>query len=225
MYPYYASEVKEGKVVTRMKTLDVDVTLTLDLNKCVGCGTCAIVCPKEAIERGPVGAVGKGETKLPPILVNEKKCSFCGVCSYMCPFEALELKINGEPRLILVEEGALPSLEYKEFITIRGNRKARKYAEGELIAHWELCPAGCSTCAEVCPNEAITIPKPEKPWEKVPRVQVNKDKCLLCGLCVYACPAPGALELNRIKINYDENAEHTSLWDRIVEKLTTKITS
>ncbi|MEM4446127.1 MAG: 4Fe-4S binding protein [Nitrososphaerota archaeon] len=225
MYPYCASEIKEDKVVTRMKTLDIDITLTLDLKKCVGCGTCAVVCPKEAIRRGPVGAVEKGEAKLPPVLVDAKKCSFCGVCSYMCPFEALELRINGEPRLILVEEGALPPLKYDEFVTLKGNRTAKKYAEGELIVHWELCPAGCSTCADICPNEAIKIPKPEKPWEKGPRVQVEQEKCLLCGACVYACPAPGALELKRTKIKYDEKAEYTSLWNRIVEKLTTKIVS
>ena len=221
MYPYYGQQIERDKIITEMKMIDVDAKLILDRDKCTGCGVCITVCPKEAIRRGPVGATDKELSDVPVALVDENKCSFCGVCVHLCPFGALELRINDEPKLLIVEGGALPSLKYQEVRLARDEGKtAKKFFEGELIAHPENCPGGCATCTLICPTGAITIPKRENPWDKPPKIEVDQDKCILCGLCVNGCPGEGALELVRTKVLYE--GDHTDLWDKIVEKLTTK---
>ncbi|MDN5348284.1 MAG: hypothetical protein PWP65_1848 [Clostridia bacterium] len=48
----------------------------------------------------------------------------------------------------------------------------------------ELC-TGCGTCAESCPNEAITV-------DDV--AVIDEDACVECGVCVDECPN-GAISL------------------------------
>jgi 4Fe-4S ferredoxin len=224
MYPHYEQQIKKDKIVTEMKMLDVDAKLTLDRDKCTGCGICITVCPKEAIERGPVGAADKKLSDVPAVLVDEKKCSFCGVCVHLCPFGALELRINDQPKLLVVEGGALPQLKYEEVKRVKDEGKiAKKFFEGELKAHPEKCPGGCATCTLICPTGALSIPKREHPWDKPPKIEVDQDKCILCGVCVSGCPGEGALEL--VRTNVLSEGEHTEIWDKIVEKLKTPKTS
>lgn len=47
-----------------------------------------------------------------------------------------------------------------------------------VIIDEDLC-TGCGTCADSCPEEAITV-------DDVARV--DEDKCLECGICVDECP-------------------------------------
>lgn len=224
MYPYFGQQIEKDKIVTEMKMIDLDAKLILDREKCTGCGVCITICPKEAIGRGPVGATEKELSDVPVALVDENKCSFCGVCVHLCPFEALELRINDEPKLIVVEEGALPELKSEEVkLTKDEGKTAKKFFEGEIKAHPEKCPGGCATCTLICPTEAITIPKRENPWDKPPKIEIDQDKCILCGLCVNACPGEGALELARTKVLSE--GEYTEIWNTIVEKLTTRKTS
>lgn len=224
MYPYFGQQIEKDKITTEMKMIDIDAKLILDREKCTGCGICLTVCPKEAIRRGPVGATEKKLSDAPAVLVDEKKCSFCGVCVYLCPFGALELRINDEPILLVVEGGALPNLKFEEVKLAKDEGKtAKKFFEGEIIPHPEKCPGGCATCTLICPTEAIKIPKRKHPWDKPPKIEVDQDKCILCGLCVTACPGEGALEIKRTKVLSE--GEYTEIWDRVVEKLTTPKTS
>jgi Fe-S-cluster-containing hydrogenase component 2 len=48
---------------------------------CIGCGSCASICPVSAIK-----IVGN------KAIINEKKCIGCGACASMCPVEAIKLK-------------------------------------------------------------------------------------------------------------------------------------
>ena len=70
---------------------------------------------------------------------------------------------------------------------------------GFHLNDWEKC-TGCGNCADICPNEAITmveIPEIEaKPGEKNERPKLDYGRCCFCGLCVDICP-PGCLRLSR----------------------------
>ncbi len=57
------------------------VSLSLDAEKCVGCGTCMQVCPREvfAIEGGKAA------------ILDRDACMECGACALNCPVEALSV--------------------------------------------------------------------------------------------------------------------------------------
>jgi 4Fe-4S ferredoxin len=221
--PQYTRSVDQSRVTASLRMLNTTLTLNVNREKCTGCGVCVTACPKEAINRGPVGASMKKDVQSPPVLVDERKCSFCGVCDYICPFQAIEFKINGERKLQIVEGKAVPQLKYEELDCERTGNKVRKFFKGKIAIHTEKCPGGCSTCAEICPTKAITIPKSSKPWEKTDKVLIDDKKCVFCGACINACPGEGALELTRDEVTW--SGEHTDFWDETVKKLTTKLTS
>ena len=55
------------------------MAVTIDEEKCTGCGSCAEVCPVEAIK-----VSGKAK-------VDEDTCIDCGTCVDECPEEAISL--------------------------------------------------------------------------------------------------------------------------------------
>ena len=57
------------------------VSLSLDAEKCVGCGTCTQVCPHE------VFAMDGSKIKI----ADRDACMECGACALNCPVEALSV--------------------------------------------------------------------------------------------------------------------------------------
>jgi ferredoxin len=58
------------------------VTLTLDQNKCMGCGTCLFVCPHAVL------SLTNGKVEI----ANRDACMECGACARNCPAEALAVQ-------------------------------------------------------------------------------------------------------------------------------------
>jgi NAD-dependent dihydropyrimidine dehydrogenase PreA subunit len=58
------------------------VTLELDVDKCVGCGMCTLVCPHSVFEMGDSKAA----------VVDQDACMECGACSRNCPVEAISVR-------------------------------------------------------------------------------------------------------------------------------------
>ena len=54
----------------------------------------------------------------------------------------------------------------------------------------ERCDASCNECAAVCPTSAITV-EPGKAGKE--RLAVDYGRCIVCQLCVEACPAEAAV--------------------------------
>jgi len=62
-----------------MKYLTQDISLCLDVNRCIGCGMCETVCPHG------VFAVESKKTRI----LDRETCIECGACARNCPVDAL----------------------------------------------------------------------------------------------------------------------------------------
>jgi 4Fe-4S ferredoxin len=174
-------------------------SLVLCKKACKGCGICAIVCPKEAIEMLKAPKAFGQKAKPPVVDLSEKKCIYCGICEAICPFGALRIKIDGEH--------VVPVLRTESFAKI-----IRR-----VDVDTTKCEVGCSDCEKECPLDIIRtrrvspierareIVRARKDGSAKPRalVDVQIDKCAGCRLCEFAC-RQGAIITQKIfhgKIN------------------------
>jgi ferredoxin len=58
------------------------VTLRLEEQKCMGCGTCLLVCPRAVL------SLTNGKIEI----TNRDACMECGACSRNCPVDALSVR-------------------------------------------------------------------------------------------------------------------------------------
>lgn len=66
----------------KLRYLKNVVTLSLDVEKCIGCGMCIEVCPHNVFKLEDKKAV-----------INDKDaCMECGACGKNCPTEAISVK-------------------------------------------------------------------------------------------------------------------------------------
>ncbi len=167
--------------------------------KCIGCGTCTMVCPKDTLIIGSVGPVARGLINKEYLDIRDT-CITCGMCTKICPTGALEMRVDGKP---VCDENFLCSslapttvndncvhcgvceqicpqgaIETKQWLANDGSARI----DGETIIDQETC-VHCGWCSEVCPTNAITVQKPfEGTWERA------EDVCQACRTCVDVCP-------------------------------------
>ncbi|MBD3350776.1 MAG: 4Fe-4S dicluster domain-containing protein [Candidatus Lokiarchaeota archaeon] len=223
MFPKIHKERDKNLSRVKLQFLTNSVALEVNEDVCQGCGICIKVCPKQAMERGPVGDSKRNNKEdVIPTLVDPKECSYCGLCSYMCPWNAITLYKDDEKveldDLDIVKHNAVPELE----VTMRkckdGVEDAKSYLEGEIEFKTENCAGGCNTCIEVCPTGALTLEKPDAPWDKGRKIIVDKDKCIYCGTCTNACPVFDAIKLT-IKEVKTKGKYNEIFWNPVVERL------
>ncbi len=68
--------------MSSLRYLENVVTLELAMEKCIGCGMCAVVCPH--------GVFAIEERKAQ--IVDRNACIECGACAGNCPVEALSVE-------------------------------------------------------------------------------------------------------------------------------------
>ncbi|TFG15722.1 MAG: 4Fe-4S dicluster domain-containing protein [Promethearchaeota archaeon] len=230
-FPKISRRIEKDQETVKVQFLTESLELILNKEKCVGCGTCARVCPKEAVSRGPIGASRRfpATEDIIPEVYDPKKCVFCGTCVIMCPFSALTLKKDGEvlnlEDIPIVAQHVVPKLEFKAKKIVNHNnveRVVKQYATASVSINNEECAGGCQTCAEVCPSSAIIIGEkiPEKGWEDKIKIELaDEEKCVACGACDNACPT-GAVKLEIKEINFSGDYNEI-FWDPLLERLKT----
>jgi len=65
--------------------------ITVDVNKCTGCGTCVDNCPQKALEIYMVG----NKKRMRPIKDWADICVACEYCMKLCPYEAVKIELPG----------------------------------------------------------------------------------------------------------------------------------
>lgn len=169
----------DKKLVLERKTLARRHILTLDEDRCVGCGICEVICPKDSPKlSSPVTQDGRLAQK-PRVDFEAEKCVFCGECVDLCPTNAIRLEINGEQRV--------PVFEFEAFPVLRKNIAvdAKKCWYGAITAACDL------KCQKECPTEAIelNVQKIGKdPAGRVVDFKVLAEECIFCKKCERVCP-------------------------------------
>ncbi len=177
---------------------------------CIGLGTCAFVCPFDAIRQGSPGSIPEIDPEL---------CTGCGQCVEACPVQVIEL-VPADKSVHVVchsqEKGkAVRQACSVGCIACKACEKVCPFDAIHVIDNLavidydkctecglctEKCPTnciegrvrterayitedciGCTACVKVCPVGAIT-------GEKKQRHVVDRDKCVGCGACVSKCP-------------------------------------
>lgn len=238
-FPKVTKTVDGTQIKIQEKYLVEKYELVLDRLKCVGCGQCSIVCPKEAIRFGPAAAVYENKPKdLNASVVDSidpEKCVYCGTCTVFCPFDAIHLYKNDkkipDERLEVNTEKALPKLESEEIFADNIKRKVKVYWDGEIDVTYEIpdkksefkqyymnkCPGDCRKCEEICPTDAISFNDEDKAFETKDFIQVDDEKCIKCSACMLVCPQ------DNFKVKWTDiktsGAYNAIFWDPIRKRL------
>ena len=152
-------------------------SLTLNKNKCVGCGMCMQVCPREAIEVTITPRAEGEEAKRPTVTFSKEKCTYCGICEAVCPFAAVTITIDGEHVVLVVKNGSFPQLVRE--ITVDENK----------------CCLECTEIEDPCPLDLIEVSVNSND-DKV-RIEVDKECCPCCRVCVTKFPE-GTINVKQI---------------------------
>ncbi len=180
-------------------------------NGCLGLGSCARICPFDAIEINDNGLA----------VVNPDKCTGCGKCVGVCPRNiismipkvhkiflacsnhergakvkkycsvgctACTLCVKATPSGAISMENNLPALDYtKDENFIPAERKCPSNCFVDLVkvrpkANIGTTCDGCGICLDACP-----VPGAIK-GEKGERHIIDKNLCIGCGICLNKCP-------------------------------------
>jgi 4Fe-4S ferredoxin len=167
-------------------------SLTLNKNKCTGCGICMEICPREAIKVTKTPKKKGEEAKPPTLTINEEKCTYCGMCEALCPFGALIMKIDGKHVIPVVKSESFPQL-------IREIEVDETKCGLECIEVDDACPLDLIKVTvqildgkEVTDIESITDKKNLKVT-----VKIDKDSCPCCKLCEMKFPN-GTIRVEKI---------------------------
>jgi NAD-dependent dihydropyrimidine dehydrogenase PreA subunit len=204
------------------KMLNHESVLKYDESLCIECGFCQRVCPVTvSIYDEPLKKTAIGTPEFmkmdsdKKIVVDTDKCIWCGSCSWICPGYALELLINGENKILLVENGSLPEFE-EEVRTLEDGQKVRKVVDGSItITCNEKDTKVIDQFADECSVSAMS--------RDGKTIVVDKDKCILCFKCSDAVKKYKNFEVEVHRDRFKKvKGEPGSVWNGIMQRVTGK---
>ena len=211
-----AIEIDENTTQYLHKMLNHEMVLEYNESKCVMCGFCHRVCPitisiyDEVYKRTAIGTPEEmGIESDKKIVVDVDKCIHCGLCSIFCPGYALELLINGEKKLLLIENNSIP--EFKEEVReLENGNKIRKIVDGSITIS---CNENDVKLIERFAGECATgaLSRNEK------NIEIDKDLCILCFKCSEAAKNYENITVKVYRDRFmDVKGEPGSVWNAIM---------
>ncbi len=169
-----ATKREVGKrLILHRKMLKTHHVLTLNRDRCTGCGICVTICPHGA-PRLRSATMGDGRLIEKPFVdIDSLKCTFCGECVILCPMNAIRMETDGKEGIPVVKSEVFPTL-VKEIAIDVGK-----------------CDVACDlACQEGCPMEAmdVIVETTEGGTSRIVDVKVDLRSCIFCGKCEYTCP-------------------------------------
>ena len=169
--------------------------LVYDLDKCVGCSLCYVVCPERAIEMGPVPDIAQKLIEdMPAVLIDTDLCSFCFMCVSVCINSVYEIADEIGQAIQDPTFPILPQMWIYDKATCKKDRK------NDL----------CKICAEIrkpiniergrhhakdlirvvknCPTKSMAFQSPFEGEVLILKEQLYKCDPNGCKACVNICP-------------------------------------
>jgi coenzyme F420 hydrogenase subunit beta len=165
-----------------------------ELGLCTGCGTCAAMCPSDAVELLVDPSTGVYVPSL-----NAQRCNDCGTCLNVCPgrsvdFERLNLEVfrqNPGDVLIGVYENCY--IGHAADHSIRYNSTSGGMVTALLLFALE---------AGMVDGALVTRVRPDRPLQPWPFIARTKEEIVSAALSKY-CPVPANVALKQILAGKD----------------------
>lgn len=157
-----------------------------DIDKCIGCGSCAEICQNVSIEMVPSGDAKDGDSGLRP-KIDYGRCCWCALCVDICPSGSLTMS----NAYTWVEEGLdldvretycyIPGVDKKDW-----DEEELGYSrpEGYELLHLNRVPMPHLPVSERSSSFVEMI----KGYSRELAMQ-EADRCIQCGICTATCPA------------------------------------
>ncbi|MBF9014342.1 FAD-dependent oxidoreductase [Oceanispirochaeta sp. M2] len=155
-----------------------------DGDKCIGCGTCEVICQNEAIDLVPVKGVeaNNGDSGLRP-QIDYGRCCWCALCVDVCTTSSLRMSneyvwVDQDPEVFRF----VPGYDKKPW----DDRKEgyRRDSDNYSLLNYDRVDMKAMEPGEGIKSFAELI-------QGYSREQAVKeaDRCVECGICVASCPA------------------------------------